>query len=397
MLCKLILCTIILLPACILHAQDYDDNKLAPTASHNATPVWKKRVSRLINTQDSLDENGNLHKKEFGDTTLTKLLLNAVIKGEIIPYDVWDATFSTRCSEKYINDVLHEKADTTTTVIDNSVIAVIESNEFASKFYVLEERIFDPIQRETEIDIIGIGLVKDKYGNYGSAYPKNMFWMKWEDVKNIVNDFMNTHPKNNIQNYLWDERYKCQTLYTDKHYILKSSKEKVWSKLILRDIEIRDTTNCPDHIYTENPCWSLGEAFYDSIHKNYIPAYNDSEIEFKNTMPFNSIGIRTVPDTMLNTETGETLLAYHELDWNWIYNYSILERWDFYPNQGITKIKLLGIKPRLDLTKFIKYNNLFWVCYDDVLDILQRYDEYHPLNNLSTALWQSYFQPQTAK
>jgi hypothetical protein len=79
--------------------------------------------------------------------------------------------------------------------------------------------------------------------------------------------------------------------------------------------------------------------------------------------------------------------------------YDLLEKWRFDTEQGRIVVHLLGIKPRFDKSirdqiKWpLRYKSLFWVRYEDVSSILRRYYQYHPLNNLSTAIWQSYFLP----
>ncbi len=391
------------------------------------TTIWKKRVARLVDTRDTLDEKGHVHTREYGDTTLAKLLVDAVMNEDIIAYDAYD--FS-RCLERQpLYDKLYSTQEKPDTLPNGKFFVATDGELYLEKFTkykILEEWIFDPYKRETVIHIVGIDLLRDIYGDDGKyRVSGDVFWLKWEDVNNFLIQFMNTHPENNLIRYLWDDNFKYPNLSIDTSSISitnqnlndhftkqKSNKSKhgnhafdqtynpkIWSKTSLRTIEISGHLDFLDNQLTNyfEPGLCIIADLFDSIHKKKITAFNDQGDRFQNKLSPEQINFWTEVDTIeiLDPISGENIMKiiHYDFDPDWFNKYTILESWSFNYLRGITRIKILGIEPRLDKTglKFIKYENLFWVRYEDVLDILHRYDEYHPLNNLSTSLWQSYF------
>ena len=394
-----ILCIIILLTAGILRAQNYNDNRQLPNYSENTTHVWKRRVSRLIDTRYTLDEKGNLLKNEFGDTMLAKLLVDAVMKKQIKAYEYYDSRFEDKIDLSQLNKTIHPELDT----LDKSDYH--SPFTYSAFFRIIEDWVYYPLKRETEIHIIGIDPMHDLYGA-GGIYRGHTGTLnvKWTDFLDIYHKYCTAYPENTFLKSLFDDNFKYPGLYPDTQSIQSPLSGEVWRKIALRDIEVRDTDYWENpHFYDAGDNNNLFGELLDSIQKKKLNVYSDFGERFSHKLLSNEVGFGADVDTeeVINPVTGEKELKVttHDFDPEWFHKYTVLESWSFDPPKGKAKVKILGIEPRLDKTglRFIRYDNLYWVRYEDILSILQHLDEYHPLNNLSTALWRSYFQPQTAK
>jgi len=400
---------------------------LTAQAQDEGHMVWKKRVARLIDTRDTLDAKGHLHKKEYGDTLLAKLLIDAILDSSITPYKIAD---ESKIQQLEIDDIkykIHGEPDSvySSSGLRDSVVfnRPIFQYKDAKTYRVWEDWRFDPMNREMKIQVLGIELYRDEFlksGDYLGSMP--LFFIHWENAKDILNQLKRKNPQNNIQRYLWDSYFKKPGLFSDTQSIdtiIPSTTENILTKRAIRDVEIKGdpdsfrnnnkqgwTSNEMDQFFEwfdknefheENENITIGQLIYDSLYAGRLNAYYDLSNRLTDILPFDSIGFKIMPDTVFNEELDKQTLVYHDIDWYRQFKYSLLEEWSFDTENGKTTIHLLGIEPRLDLTdiEYIRIKNpYFWVRYEDVKDMLHHYDEYHPLNNLSTALWQSYFKPE---
>ena len=373
-----------------LHAQQ---DKLASSL------LWKKRVSRLIDMRDTLDVKGRIHKNDFADTSITKLLIDAVMKQEIVAYEHYYTHFEDKIDLSRLNLLIHPELDTLDKSIHHAPFV------YSRLYRIIEDWVYYPLKRETEIQIVGVIPLHEIYGD-DSVYRvhSGIFLIKWNDFVNFYEKYSNIYPENNFLKSFWDDYFKYPCLYIDTQSAQPRCSKKILSKTALRDIDIIDTDYSENpHFYEENDAGNLFTAFFDPIHKKKIIAYSDRGERFSHTLSSNDVDFWTTVDSVeiVNPITGEKEMKITHYDFNpdWFHKYTILESWSFNLLEGKATIHILGIEPRLDQTglKFIGYHNLFWVRYNDILDILQSYDEYHPINNLSTALWQGYFKPHAAK
>ena len=98
----------------------------------------------------------------------------------------------------------------------------------------------------------------------------------------------------------------------------------------------------------------------------------------------------TVVDPVANVETLE--IRHENIEIN---KYKILEEWSFDMNSGKTHIQIKGIGPLMEIfcgnCYRIGNKPLFWLRYNDIHNIIAKYEQYNPDNTLAGHIWHDYF------
>ena len=400
LLLRYILCIVLLAASSQLKAQK-KNSPIHATVSTKTSNIWTRRIARLIDTRDSLDTKGHVHKRIYGDTLFAHTLIMAVLNNRITPYELMSSTLRKRLSLESVKAKLNPAPNPPKrNRNDSSYIALPRNDSYfpdLTTYKILEEWTFDPIKRETEIHIAGVGILRNT--SFSSRYHRDdeIFWVKWQDVQLLINGNLNKPAYNSMQQSLWDTYYKYPGLSVDSSYVPPSFTEKTRTRLAIRNIETIDTGAWTDgRIFDENDFWIIAQSFYDSINANKLAAYSDTKLNSPDILPFSSIALPQKLDTVLITRDNEDIyqVRAYDTNWDWFCNYDLLEKWSFDAKNGQIDIRILGIKPRFDIQNShglkIPYNKLFWVRYNDVFNIINEYDKCHPVNGLSMSLWKSY-------
>ena len=109
--------------------------------------------------------------------------------------------------------------------------------------------------------------------------------------------------------------------------------------------------------------------------------------------------LSTKPDsiTMDDPITGKhiTKIFKPDVPYDLMYMYRVLEEWKFDRATGKTNIQIVAIAPMMDIYgdegTFHGRRTQYWVKYNEVREILERYEHSHPDTNLSLAVWKDYF------
>ena len=173
-------------------------------------PVWTKRVSRLI----SIVDTGNVEKRKLRDesngVSLAELLTDNALKGKIRAFSAADSKLIELLAPGQLHDIIDGRPDTIEIEdpISGKVFKKVIKRDFnyneVTHFRILEEWSFDRETAKTNIQIIGIAPVKDVYGDDGTFRGRmSLYWLRYDDVKNILAQFERTHPNANIALGVW--------------------------------------------------------------------------------------------------------------------------------------------------------------------------------------------------
>ena len=347
--------------------------------------IWKKQIARTIDTRTYLDAKGHVKQREHADTSLARYLLDAVIKQKITAYDPYNDT------EKLGKGRIDELAGI------NGKKGLLQLD---GKYRVLESWRFDPIKRTTEIQIEGIGVMEDIYGEEDSVYcgRRVILMLHWNDITPLLLRYKADQPKDDLLAYLWDDYFKYSnvTIDTQSEQSVTSGR---WIRYALRNkLTILDTDYFQgSHFFYDNNRSSMFADIYTAMQQRRIFSYSDTGKRLTTKIQDNKIDIVARPDTVYVidpvTNLEGPIIIHHDLDWDWFNKYTLLEQWTFDPVGGKTNINIVAIEPRVDepTVSFVSCNRLRWFRYEDVSGILDYYYQHYPLDNLSTALWKSYF------
>lgn len=184
----------------------------------------------------------------------------------------------------------------------------------------------------------------------------------------------------------------------------KSFKEEVFTQHVIRRVLIDDTF----HSYYNNLSklttigdTSIAEMLIKKVLMGKITAYSKvgdntlvpidiNEIRILVATQFDTMEVRDPVTEKLSRHIAERTFPYASIQ-----NCKLLEEWVYREADGTTtvKVKAIGLlKDEYDANaQLMGEREMLWLKYNDVADVLLKYYQQHPLCNLSTSLWLSYF------
>jgi hypothetical protein len=178
--------------------------------------IWTKRVSRVITLGDSLKPPKPKLRSEVDEFTLAQIMFKALLAGKLIAYSTVDPKFTYPLSRKAVQEIIDVVPPDTVEVedVDGTMLNKVIKREIpygqVRKYRVLEEWTFDIKKATTTIQIIGIApftppKIMNRSGAIIGDYP--MFWVKYEDAKNILIDYQQSHPDCNVPLSVWESYF----------------------------------------------------------------------------------------------------------------------------------------------------------------------------------------------
>ena len=379
--------------------------------------LWKKLVVRIIDTRDTLDGNGVTHHNISGDRALLKSIAQAAITHKISVYKgdlFYEKNFEwgSPLTQAAINEYINPPADTIMEYKNNKDTTIIKLHgSFPTikdtKIRVAEMWSYDPAKKVTEIRILGVAPVKEYYGYDDTFYRGSapLFWIKWEDIKNIVQG-MPMLPRG-ISGYLWDDYFSSGGVRADTELITGSyegNKGNIFSKSATRLLTIIDTDSREERAGDHISDWSfnspLSEIIYTAVKEKGVAASVSPAGATAKILQPRDINVWIPPDTVEfeDIDGGDMKKIVHiNVNWATINKFMLSEQWKFDAGAGVVTIQIMSILPRFDKKQYtgdehtIHYTYLFWVKHKDIAALLTEYDNWNPLNNFSTTLWNGYF------
>ncbi len=176
--------------------------------------VWKKTVSRTIDISQKEDTVRHHLTDVSNDSTLLEMMTSAIKSGKLIAYSAFDHNFTSKLTVKDLKEMMSSKIDTQVVVdpINNQEITKIIARDFdptqIRKYRFLEEWVFNPHTGKTDIQITGIAPMLDVYGDDGVYRgSRSMFWVKYNDVHQILARYEQAHPNHTISSLIWDDYF----------------------------------------------------------------------------------------------------------------------------------------------------------------------------------------------
>ncbi|MES2701488.1 MAG: hypothetical protein V4649_02560 [Bacteroidota bacterium] len=190
---------------------------LAATGSHAQTPAtpWKKRVSRIIDMQPPEDTATHRLRPEGNDSTLLQMLITPLEAGKFTAFNNYDALFTQKMSRSDIRSLIASRTDTI--LVLNPLTGVEEKRyrrfdflvDLIHKYRVVEDWAFDPATGTTDIQIVGLGPIKDIYGDDGTFRGhQTMFWVTYKDARPVLTRYEQLHPDNSFSLKIWNDYFQ---------------------------------------------------------------------------------------------------------------------------------------------------------------------------------------------
>ena len=182
----------------------------------------------------------------------------------------------------------------------------------------------------------------------------------------------------------------------------KMPTDAVWTKTIIREVLMEDTASTENRKLKKAKNDSLlAQILSVNLLKQKLTAYNLENGTLSAPLPPAKVAemLSTKPDsiTMDDPITGKPITKIFKPDvpYDLMYMYRVLEEWTFDRATGKTNIQIIAIAPMMDIYgdegSFHGRRTQYWVKYNEVREILARYEHSHPDSNLSLAVWKDYF------
>jgi len=185
------------------------DNKSAPVGS-----IWQTKATRIITIPVNRDDTVIHHlRDEVADSTLSEVIAARKCNGIITSYSDFDSGFKHVLPKYGINEGWTFAADTqaiTDPVTHLEVIKLI-TRSFHSydeeKFELLQNWSFDLARGRTTIEIVAVAPAGRPGGDDPKPKIAPMFWVKYEDVQNIIYTYDQYYPGNTMAKNIWTDYF----------------------------------------------------------------------------------------------------------------------------------------------------------------------------------------------
>jgi Gliding motility associated protein GldN len=186
----------------------------------------------------------------------------------------------------------------------------------------------------------------------------------------------------------------------------KAGSTTVWKKQVYRVLNAMEKEDTKEHhLKNANPDTTMLEMMINAIKSGKLTAYSNYDHSFTTRLTMAQLNEMLLqrPDTqvMVDPITGKeaTKVISHEFDFYAVTKYRLLEEWTFNPVTGKTDIQITGISPVRGIYgengDFRGIQSIFWLKYPDVINIIARYEQYHPDNTIASKIWNDYFSSDT--
>jgi Gliding motility associated protein GldN len=178
--------------------------------------VLERLVYRIVDINERQDLTNHHLKDLTPDSTLFDVLLNFKKSGRLITYTHADNGFANKLGRHELNNnkwyaFKPDTAFITDPVSGKELRKVIYHDHINVKYYLLEKWTFDPTKGATKITTLGIAPILtieingEKDEHFEEIYP--LFWMKYDDAKNIITQYEQYHPTNTLSSHIWNDYF----------------------------------------------------------------------------------------------------------------------------------------------------------------------------------------------
>lgn len=360
---------------------------------------WKKLISRDVRYRSVASDGRS--KISFADK-----IADEVKSGKLKAFTNYDHDLTTRLSRADLDDIFSPSPDTISSFnpTANSWYTQIINRAFISDsvyhFRTLEKWEFYPFAYKTILKINGIAPVKSVYGFERDFRGwQAIFWLLYNDISGIMNDSIY---ESRLSDVLWQDYFSWDTTKGAVEHGTRS-RTGVFSANAVRIIDLHRNEDTSNHHFKDQGLWdsSIAALFTMAIMDGKIHGWADEPHPFTTILTKSEL-IKVVtnkPDT-IETDDGmngaylEKILI-RDFRYDAITKYKILEHWNFDPATGIAEITVNGIAPMHEnydiFGNFTGTNTMFWVRIEDVEEIIERYEQYHPDNTFAMHIWEDYF------
>ncbi len=168
---------------------------------------------------------------------------------------------------------------------------------------------------------------------------------------------------------------------------------KVWKKQESRIIVLDPEDTIKHHLKDLSPDSSLFGIIEHAVVTGRIPALDSAGNNINTVDLYGVPDTQTIYDPITNLEK-IAVVHFNHLN-SHISRFKLLLEWNFDRTSGNTTVRILKIAPQRLRTNFDEtfsyLEDIFWINFSDISDILSSYEETHPDRSLALLLYKEYF------
>ncbi len=186
-----------------------------PAARAELNGIRTISVIRTVDMRQTDDTiRHHLVDQNFGDSALGQIFVAAILEGKIAAWEVYSNLFSKKLTNPEILKMVTNKPDTMFENESNgngTEIIKCFTRDFnysaMSTYKILEEWSFDTRTGKTEIQIEAMAPVLNVYVDGIFRGFNTMFWLKMDEVKDIIARYEQYHPDNTFAMHIWNDYF----------------------------------------------------------------------------------------------------------------------------------------------------------------------------------------------
>ena len=374
---------------------------LACTCAHaQITPgtTWKKDVSRVVKS-DALVMSGKVNAFD--------ILKANTLSGALRAYDPYEYPLAKLLIHDQVKEIFEPRYDTVIevdTVKQQEIIKVREIVLHSDSIYTyksMERWEFDPVALRAKIGLNGIAPMQAVYGEEDRQYRglKALLWVPFSDLYSVsLRKQDQAQPLQFLTELVWADFFNADST------IPKNSKPTPLHLQAIRTISLFEEEDTVKHLlFDQTPDTMLSELLIKAVRLGLVTAWRSDDTKMQVKLPVKEVTdmITPKPDTVIYVDDvpagaeNNMQIVIHDFNYGTINTYKVLEDWSFDPASGKIETKVIAIAPLQyllnDTGAWKETRTMCWLRYDDVKNIIRKYEEYHPINTIAQQIWNSYF------
>lgn len=178
--------------------------------------AWSRRVWRQIDVRQKQNQAFIYTGDEYtGGGAFIEILIDAVKKGKVQAYGIFDDRFSSALDMESFNKSLGGEFDTVrvTNPDTGEESVIIKKREFnvntVNKYRLKEDWVFDRNAGRLVVRIVGLAPLKDELSEATGevAYSAPMFWLYYPELRKVLANYEVYNPQNTLHRMTWTDYF----------------------------------------------------------------------------------------------------------------------------------------------------------------------------------------------
>ncbi|MES2701485.1 MAG: hypothetical protein V4649_02545 [Bacteroidota bacterium] len=189
---------------------------IAPCIAQSHSGILTTRVVRTIDLQQP-EEPMHLPLPTANydiDTPILQTCINQIKAGNLSVFELADNSLHSVLTQKKLDSLIAPEIDTIERLLDcwGEGPAKIRIQDFRfdiSRYMILEEWQLDAFSGKISAHIVALAPYRKEYSS-DSVSTKPLFWLRYADIKPIIDRYEQYHPDNTLAMRIWNSYFQSE-------------------------------------------------------------------------------------------------------------------------------------------------------------------------------------------